>query len=140
MPSTRWRRMDQANYSPAMAGVSTRAGVSSSVDSVSSPADSGSEDAVQRTTPNVAKAADNERGCEGRLSLLAIIFPVHIVRLINSDLTTGCVWCDEHTGVLVRVDVQYDWICTDCFIITQDETGVVDRSVIDQVNYSPAWF
>ena len=64
---------------------------------------------------------------------------MNIVRLINSYLTTRCVWCDEHTGVLVRVDGQYDWICIDCFIFTHDETGVVDRSVIDQVIVPPGF-
>ena len=124
-------------------GMYTRAGVGSSVDSVSGPTDSGSEDPVQRTTPNVATAADNEHGCAGRLSLLAIIFPANIVRLINSYLTTRCVWCDEGTGSLATVDGQYDWICIRCFTFTHDETSGGGRSVIDKLMrmacYRPGW-
>ena len=142
MPSPHWRGMDQATLS-AMAVVSTRVGVSSAVDPVSNPTDSGSEDTVQRTTPNVAKAADNEHGCERRLSLLAIILPMNIVRLINSYLTTRCVWCDEGTGSLATVDGQYDWICIRCFTFQHDETRGGGRSVIDKVMrtecYRPGW-
>ena len=50
-----------------------------------------------------------------RFSLINLVFPANIARIINAFLSNRCVWCDEGRGVLVKLNGEYDWICWDCY-------------------------
>ena len=51
--------------------------------------------------------------------LLPSQFKGIIVELIRSFVGTRCVWCKEHTGLLVRMPGgEFDWLCIDCGLLS----------------------